>query len=132
MIDYKKMGEKMEWLIAGIVGLLLGAGATKTIEVISKKNQPPIVIEDKRGEKEQEVIQQLTDLDVAIEICKDQNNAGLCRELICYQFGKGIGTQTSQKQCEAITNINNSIILYDYCKKQDDFNNCIDIFWRRK
>ena len=134
MLKFKKYGEMdmLELIVAGVVGLLLGAGGAKAIEVINKKNQPPIIVKDERGQKEQEVIQQLTNLDVTLELCKTDKNAGLCRELVCYQFGKGIGTQTSQKQCEAITNINNSIILYDYCKKQNDFDNCIDVFWRRK
>jgi hypothetical protein len=126
------MGNIMEWIIAGIVGLLIGVGGTKAVDAINKKNAPPIIIEDKRGEKEQEVVKQLTNLDVTLQLCENDKESGLCRELVCYQFGKGVGTQTSQKQCEAITNINNSIILFDYCKKQPDFDKCIDIFWRRK
>ena len=122
----------MEWIIAGIVGLLIGVGGTKAVDAINKKNAPPIIVEDKRGEKEQEVVKQLTNLDVTLQLCENDKESGLCRELVCYQFGKGVGTQTSQKQCEAITNINNSIILFDYCKKQPDFDVCIDIFWRRK
>lgn len=134
MLKFKKYNEfkMLEMVLIGIFGFLVGVGGTKAIDAINKKNAPPIIIEDKRGEKEQEVVKQLTNLDVAIELCKDQKNPGLCRELICYQFGKGVGSQTSQKQCETITNINNSIILFDYCKKQTDFDKCIDVFWRRK
>jgi hypothetical protein len=134
MLQFEKYsGEKMlELAIACVVGLLIGVGGTKAVDAINKKNAPPIIIEDKRGEKEQEVVKQLTNLDVALQLCQDEKNPGLCRELICYQFGKGVGSQTSQKQCETITNINNSIILFDYCKKQEDFDKCIDVFWRRK
>tara|TARA_Y100001938_G_C8099062_1_gene440229 strand:- start:5903 stop:6286 length:384 start_codon:yes stop_codon:yes gene_type:complete len=123
---------EMEWVIGGIIGLLIGIGGTKAVDAVNKKNAPPIIIEDVRGQKEQEVVKQLTNLDVALQICQDNKTPGICRELICYQFGKGVGSQTSQKQCEAVTNINNSIILYDYCKTQNDFDRCIDIFWRRK
>ena len=79
MLQFKKYnGEKMlELAIACVVGLLIGVGGTKAVDAINKKNAPPIVIEDKRGEKEQEVVKQLTNLDVALELCQSDKNAGL-------------------------------------------------------
>ena len=121
----------IEIIIAGIVGVALGVGSTLGISAVHKKNAPPIIIQDDRGKIEQEVVKELTNLELTREICSEDKNLGLCRELICYQFGKGLGSQTSQGQCESISNINNKIELFEYCRAQDDFDRCIDIFWRR-
>ncbi len=123
----------LDIIIAGAAGILLGIGGTIGIKKIKKPEPPPVIIvEDETAEKQQEVVLQLTDLDVAVKICEDPNNSKLCRELLCYQFGKGLGSQTSQSQCESISNIHNTIIIHEYCKEQENYDDCIDLFWRRK
>ena len=120
----------IELIVAGLLGLAVGIGGTVGISAINKKNAPPIVIEDKRGQIEAETVKQLTNLDVTLELCKGENNIPICRELICYQFGTQ-GT-ASQGQCESISNIKNKIELYSFCNDQgENFDKCIDIFWRR-
>lgn len=120
----------IELIIAGLVGISIGVGSTLGIGAMNKKNAPPIIIEDKRSQIEAETVQALSDLDITLKLCEDEKHAALCRELICYQFGLQKGA-ASQSQCESISNINNKIELYSYCKTTDDFDKCIDIFWRR-
>lgn len=121
----------IEIIVAALCGLAVGIGGTFGIQATQKKNAAPIVIEDKRGQIEAETVQQLTNLDVTLELCKDDNNKELCRELICYQFATQ--SASSQGQCESISNIKNKIELYNFCTEQgeDKFDKCIDIFWRR-
>jgi hypothetical protein len=121
----------VEIILAGLIGVLLGVGGAKALE-----NKKP-TIEDTTATKQQEVIKQLTDLDVIKEICnpeqtKTQEGLLLCREMTCLVYSRGIDSQTSGKQCEEISNIQNTISMIDYCSKQGDGSLCTDLFWRRK
>jgi len=127
----KKRDKAMtEIILAGLIGVLLGLGGAKAIE----HRQPT---EDKTATKQQEVIQQLTDLDVIKEICnpeQTQTKDGLllCREMTCLVYSRGIDSQTSGKQCEEISNIQNTMSMIEYCNEQGDGSLCTDLFWRRK
>lgn len=121
----------VEIILAGLIGVLLGIGGTN---VLADK-QPKI--EDTTATKQQEVIKQLTDLDVIKEICnpeqtKTQEGMLLCREMTCLVYTRGIDSQTSGKQCEEISNIQNTISMIEYCNEQGDGSLCTDLFWRRK
>jgi hypothetical protein len=121
----------VEIILAGLIGVLLGVGGTKALE-----NKKP-TIEDTTATKQQEVIKQLTDLDVIKELCnpeqtKTQEGLLLCREMTCLVYSRGIDSQTSGKQCEEISNIQNTISMIDYCSEQGDGSLCTDLFWRRK
>lgn len=126
--EHKQM---VEIILAGLIGVLLGIGGTN---VLADK-QPKI--EDTTATKQQEVIKQLTDLDVIKEICnpeqtKTQEGMLLCREMTCLVYTRGIDSQTSGKQCEEISNIQNTISMIEYCNEQGDGSLCTDLFWRRK
>ena len=120
----------VEIILAGLIGVLLGVGGAKALE-----KKP--TIEDTTATKQQEVIHQLTDLDVIKEICapeqtKTAEGLLLCREMTCLVYSRGIDSQTSGKQCEEISNIQNTITMIDYCNEQGEGSLCSDLFWRRK
>tara|TARA_Y100001972_G_scaffold36904_1_gene45430 strand:+ start:767 stop:1153 length:387 start_codon:yes stop_codon:yes gene_type:complete len=128
------MEYKME-IIIGIIAFVIGAGsgAGITAAVIKKKSPEVIVVEpDKTSEKQQETILQLTDLELAKQICEKTGGTLLCREILCLQFSRGIDSQTAGKTCEEISNIHNSITIMEECEKREDPERCLDIFWRRK
>ena len=126
----KERIEMVEIILAGLIGVLLGVGGAKALE-----KKP--TIEDTTATKQQEVIKQLTDLDVIKEICapeqtQTQEGLLLCREMTCLVYSRGMDSQTSGKQCEEISNIQNTISMIDYCSEQGDGSLCTDLFWRRK
>ena len=127
--------------IALLIGIFVGVGSF----FLGTKSGAPKGNDDKTSETQQEIIKQLTDLDIVEKICtpniekKDtpgiENNL-LCRELTCLVYTRGIDSKTSGNQCEEISNIANSIKIIDYCidKKQslEDVEKCFDVFYRRK
>lgn len=124
----------MEIGIALLVGLLVGVGSTVIGTKIQDKK--PIVIEDKTSQVQQEVIKQLTDLDIVEKLCTPENvdkteNRLLCRELTCLVYSRGIDSKTGES-CEEIQNLANTVSLIDYCTKQEDTEKCFEVFWKRK
>lgn len=122
-------------IIIGIICFVIGAGGGAGITAVVMKNKPPevvIVEPDKTSEKQQETILQLTDIDLAKEICEKQGGTLLCREVLCLQFSRGIDSQTAGKTCDEISNIHNSITIMEECEKREDPEKCLDVFWRRK
>lgn len=113
-------------------GLIVGAGGALLITGDKKPT------EDKTAQAQQEVIKQLTDLDVIKELCapeiiKDEENRLLCREMTCLVYSRGIDSQTSGGTCEEISNIANTISMVNYCReKSSEGSLCYEIFWRRK
>ena len=130
-IKREESKQMVEIILASLIGVLLGVGGTKALD-----NKKP-TIEDTPATKQQEVIKQLTDLDVIKEICnpeqtQTQKGLLLCREMTCLVYSRGIDSQTSGKQCEEISNIQNTITMIDYCNEQGEGTLCADLFWRRK
>lgn len=130
-IKREESKQMVEIILASLIGVLLGVGGTKALD-----NKKP-TIEDTTATKQQEVIKQLTDLDVIKEICnpeqtQTQKGLLLCREMTCLVYSRGIDSQTSGKQCEEISNIQNTITMIDYCNEQGEGTLCADLFWRRK
>ena len=130
-IKREESKQMVEIILASLIGVLLGVGRTKALD-----NKKP-TIEDTTATKQQEVIKQLTDLDVIKEICnpeqtQTQKGLLLCREMTCLVYSRGIDSQTSGKQCEEISNIQNTITMIDYCNEQGEGTLCADLFWRRK
>ena len=114
----------------------MGAGSF----FLGSKSGAPKVNEDKTSQTQQEIIKQLTDLDIVEKICipekESKESSLLCRELTCLVYTRGIDSKTSGNQCEEISNIANSIKIIDYCieKKEslEDVEKCFDVFYRRK
>jgi len=124
----------VELILSGLIGLFLGIGGTIGVSALNKKP-----VDDKTSQTQQEIIKQLTNLDIVEKVCspeyiQEKGNL-LCRELSCLVFSRGIDSQTSGSQCEEISNIQNTISLMEYCRDQDDSqtkSTCYELFWRRK
>ena len=99
------------------VGGLSGAFITNKI---TKDNQPPDPIVDATSEAQQEIILQLTEIDLLKEPCSkefiDDKGDLLCREMFCLMMTRGIDAQTSGAQCEQIANIANTQIIRSDCR----------------
>ena len=112
-------------------GIILGGGAVAIIK--GEKSS-----DDKTSQTQQEVIKQLTDLDIIKDLCSPDKvqkveDRLLCRSMTCLVYSRGIDSQTSGKECEEISNLQNSIAIMEYCKDRfEDATDCYDVFWRRK
>jgi len=138
---------KMEWILLA-VGIGVGAGAGTGITLWFKKKEPVEEV-DNTATEQQEVIKQLTNLDLIMPICspehlsKEGNDDSLCRYLACLQFSRGIDSQTSGSECEQISNIMNKKSILSYCKDEakkadvtadeyeKDIKECVEFFDRR-
>ena len=74
--------------IYGLGGLAIGAGAVGAVWLFfHRKPDIPLVIKDETAEKQQDVILQLTDLDLVKPVCDpvfiEKNSDLLCREMFC-------------------------------------------------
>ena len=111
------------YILIGLGGLFVGS--LTTIAIVKDRQADsqivaPIVVSDQVAKGQQEVIKQLTDLDLLIEPCssvyiKDQGNL-LCREMYCRVMTRGIDAKTSGSECEEISNVSNSRIIINHCE----------------
>ena len=125
-----------ELILSGIIGVIIGIGSTLGISALHSSKSSG---DDTTSQTQQEVIKQLTNLDIVEKVCSPEYIATkgdlLCRELSCLVFSRGIDSQTSGSQCEEISNINNTISLMEHCKNESDSatkTTCYELFWRRK
>ena len=131
-------------IIAAVVGLVVGVGGTIGIQQATKpKEEPkPLVVAvggDEVAKGQTEVQKKLVDLDLLVEPCskefiKEQKDSLLCREMFCRMQQRGIDAQTSQTDCESISNIANTKAIKDACKDLggDELTACTELFFRRK
>ena len=131
-------------IIAAVVGLVVGIGGTIGIQQATKPKEEtkPLVVAvggDEVAKGQTEVQKKLVDLDLLVEPCskefiKDQKDSLLCREMFCRMQQRGIDAQTSQTDCESISNIANTKAIKDACKdlKDDALTACTELFFRRK
>lgn len=131
-------------IIAAVVGLVVGIGGTIGVQQATKpKEEPkPLVVAvggDEVAQGQVEVQKELIDLDLLVEPCskefiKEQKDSLLCREMFCRMQQRGIDAQTSQTDCESISNIANTKTIQDACKdlKGDQLTACTELFFRRK
>lgn len=127
----------LSMVIWSVVGALVaggGVGAAITHKIMKKD---PVPIVDATSEAQQEVILQLTDLDLVQAPCSaefiKENDDLLCRELFCRMQQRGIDAQTSGSECEQIANVSNTITIYEYCHdKGEQREECVRLFRERK
>ena len=117
-----------------VVGGLSGAFITHRI---TKEEPDPDPIVDVTSEAQQEVILQLTDIDLLKEPCSsafiEEKGDLLCREMFCLIMTRGIDAQTSGTQCEQIANIANTKIIRDDCRMSiDGEEECYRLYRERK
>ena len=118
-------GENMitAYILIGLGGLFVGS--LTTIAIVKDRQSDsqiitPIVVSDQVAKGQQEVIKQLTSLDLLLEPCssvyiKEQGNL-LCREMYCRVMTRGIDAKTSGSECEEISNVSNSLIIINHCE----------------
>jgi hypothetical protein len=116
---------KMEWLLLA-AGLLVGGGAGTGItwKLLKKPTiDAPIIIKDATAEKQQDVVLQLTDLDLIKEACSSEfivtqkQGPALCREMFCRMQQRGVDAKTGSNECESISNVSNKILIHNFCKE---------------
>ena len=126
------------YLILTLSSLIIGGGAGAAITAkILKKKEPVAVIEDKTSQVQQEIVLQLTDIDLLEVPCSNDfieaKGDLLCREMFCRMMSRGIDSQTSGQECEQISNIANTQIIRDDCKdEQFDPEECYRLYRERK
>jgi len=128
------------YFLIGLGGIVLGGVSTLIITKQKKEDSQivaPIVVSDQVAKGQQEVIKQLTDLDLLIEPCssvyiKEQGNL-LCREMYCRVMTRGIDAKTSGSECEEIANVSNSQIIINHCESfLENKEECYEKYRERK
>ena len=135
-------GENMitAYILIGLGGLFVGS--LTTIAIVKDRQSDsqiitPIVVSDQVAKGQQEVIKQLTSLDLLLEPCssvyiKEQGNL-LCREMYCRVMTRGIDAKTSGSECEEISNVSNSLIIINHCESfLDEKEECYKKYRERK
>jgi hypothetical protein len=124
-------------MIWGLGGAAIGAGAVGAAWLwFSRQPEIPIVIKDETAEKQQDVILQLTDLDLVKPVCApdfiEKNTDLLCREMFCRMQQRGIDAKTGS-ECENIGNVLNKKAIRDACKHAipESERACLEFFDRR-
>ena len=136
----------MEILI-GVLAFIIGGGVGFGISKATEKKDPvPLVVKDETSEKQQDIIHQLTNLDLILPLCnpnkekeldsrwESDDQAMLCRYLACLQFSRGVDAKTGGNgECEEISNVMNKKSILKICANEDEKkqNECIEIFDRR-
>ena len=131
----------MEWILYIVIGVgSAGVGSGLTAWWFNSSKPKVVVVEDKTSEKQQDVVIQLTDLDLVKPVCSPEfvSSASdlLCREWICRMMQRGIDAKTSQVDCNEIANVANKIAIHNFCKEsageeEEKHRKCIEFFDRR-
>ena len=128
----------MPYIYAGLGGAGL-VGALWIWHELSGKDDPdPVIVSDVVAQGQQDVIKQLTNLDLLAVPCSaehiEKHGALLCRELFCRQTTRGIDSQTSGAECEQIANIANTLDMVAACQivDNDKRRECLELFRSRK
>ena len=126
--------------IAALSGLIVGGVSTAAIvhkRLQQQNTTPPIIVQDQVAAEQQEVIKQLTNLDMLVEPCSteyiNENSDLLCREMYCRVMTRGVDSQTSGQECEQISNVANSKVIVNHCESfLDEREECYDKYRERK
>lgn len=108
------------YAIIAISAFLIGGASTYGI--MNKRQEPPapVVVADVVAKDQQEVIKQITNLDLLVEPCESiyvkEHGDLLCREMYCRVMSRGIDSQTAGQECEEIANVANSKFIIDHCE----------------
>lgn len=126
------------YAIIAVSAFIIGGASTYGVMNKRHKEQPvPVVVSDVVAKEQQEVIKQLTNLDLLVEPCestyiKDHGDL-LCREMYCRVMSRGIDSQTAGQECEQIANVANSKLIIDHCEKFiNDQEECYEKYRERK
>lgn len=125
------------YLIVSLGSIGLGAGSVILWQKMNKEDEPPIVVQDQVALSQQEIVKQLTDLDLLAIPCSEnylmEKDSTLCRELFCRMMTRGIDAQTGGQECENISNISNTQAMIETCNQfTEDREECYRLFQTRK
>jgi hypothetical protein len=125
------------YVIACLASLIVGgAGGAFVVFKITKEDDPAPIV-DTTSTQQQEVIKQLTDIDLLEEPCSKEfieaNDDTLCRSMFCLMMTRGIDSQTSGSQCEEISNLANTKAMREDCLKDPSTaEDCYRLYLQRK
>lgn len=128
----------LTFTIIGLTGIIVGGVSTAfVINKRSADSDPVVVVADPVAGDQQEVIKQLTNLDMLVEPCStkyiNENSDLLCREMYCRVMTRGIDSKTSGQECEEISNVANSKIMINHCETfLEDKEECYEKYRERK
>ena len=126
------------YLIIGLSSLVVGgASGAALVYKAMRKQEEPVQIIDTTSETQQEIIKQLTDIDLLEVPCSkefiEEKGDLLCREMFCRMMTRGIDSQTSGQECEQISNIANTQIIRADCKNEEfGDEDCYRLYRERK
>jgi hypothetical protein len=132
------MGGHVVWIIvAAAAGLLVGGGTV--YGVTHDKNGPVIVAPpDTTAKGQADAVAALTNLDVVKGVCDPayikERGDGLCREMYCLAQANSTTGAAGEKMCDAVSNVNNSLVIIDSCLKLEGQArlDCLTVFRERK
>lgn len=126
----------MVWIsVAAVVGLLTGGGA---VFGIMHKKEPPAPPPDTTAVGQAAAVISLSNLDIVQSVCTPdyikERGDGLCREMYCLAQANSTTGAAGEKTCDAVSNINNSLVIIDTCLKLDGQArlDCLTVFRERK
>jgi hypothetical protein len=132
------MGGEMVWIIvAAVTGLLVGGG---TVYGVTRDGSEPVIVvpPDTTAKGQADAVASLTNLDVVMGVCAPvyikERGDGLCREMYCLAQANSTTGAATEKSCDAISNVNNSLVIVDVCLKLDSQArlDCLTVFRERK
>ena len=132
------MGSEMVWIIvAAVTGLLVGGG---TVYGVTRDGSEPVIVvpPDTTAKGQADAVASLTNLDVVMGVCAPvyikERGDGLCREMYCLAQANSTTGAATEKSCDAISNVNNSLVIVDVCLKLDSQArlDCLTVFRERK
>ena len=132
------MGGRLSWImVAAAAGLLVGGG---TVFGFTHKEDGPVIVAppDTTAKGQADAVASLTNLDVVKGVCDPayikERGDGLCREMYCLAQANSTTGAATEKSCDAISNVNNSLVIIDVCLKLDSQArlDCLTVFRERK
>lgn len=125
-------------ILAGVIGLLVGGGAVGGVVLASKKSEP-VAAPDTTAKGQADAVAALTNLDILKEPCGsayiEKHGDGLCREMYCLAQSNSTTGGATEKTCDAVANLNNSLVILEACATIEDGtrrNECYQTFRERK
>jgi len=126
----------MVWIsVAALAGLLAGGGA---VFGIMHRQEPPLTEPDTTAEGQAFAVASLTNLDIVQGVCDPsyikERGDGLCREMYCMAQANSTTGAAGEKMCDAVSNVNNSLVIIEACLKLDGQArlDCLTVFRERK
>jgi len=128
----------MTWIIvAALAGLAVGGGG---VFAFTHKNDGPVIVAppDTTAKGQADAVAALTNLDIVKGVCDPvyikERGDGLCREMYCLAQANSTTGAAGEKMCDAVSNVNNSLVIIDACLKVEGQArlDCLTVFRERK